>query len=126
MTYNIADVDHDGVPELFLGVVSAPDAGGFVQNGVYLPDEKTHPLTPPVREGSGISRQSGVHHARQGRVGTLDRSKALPLTGERGGRGVRVLMIASMVSNDRLRTNSSSTSIYVPTTRMRASTGRRS
>ena len=37
----LADVDHDGVPELFLGVVSAPDAGGFVQNGVYAIDMQT-------------------------------------------------------------------------------------
>ena len=34
----LADVDGDGVPELFFGVVSAPDASFFSQNGVYAVD----------------------------------------------------------------------------------------
>lgn len=36
------DVDRDGIPELFLSVVSAPDAGLSAGNGIYAIDMKTN------------------------------------------------------------------------------------
>ena len=38
----LADLDRDGVPEAFLGIVSAPDvAGGYAQNGIYAINMET-------------------------------------------------------------------------------------
>ena len=118
----LADVDGDGVPELFFGIVSAPGASFLAQNGVYAVDMETRRVLwkdenvlAPTQVAIGERREGSFHSATlwtldftkvaQGSVGAYDARSGEPRDAIRvkNGETLRQIATTSRVGDDGAR-----------------------